>query len=47
MTTSADYLLVAVTVGAVAMVVGSTSWTGVVKLVTTCTRSTEILQVKP
>ncbi len=46
MTKSVDYLLVTVTVGAVAMVVGSMSWSGVVKLVATFTDIAEVLQVK-
>ncbi|MGH8063838.1 MAG: hypothetical protein ACRERE_01110 [Candidatus Entotheonellia bacterium] len=47
MTKSVDYLLVTATVGAVAMVMGSMSWTGVVKLVATFTYIAEVLQVKP
>jgi hypothetical protein len=37
MAKSAEYLLVTATVGAVAMVVGSMSWTGVAKLIATFT----------
>jgi hypothetical protein len=47
MTKSVDYLLATVMVGAVATVVGSMSWTGVVKLVATFTDIAEFLQVKP
>lgn len=46
MTKSVEYLLVTASVGAVAMVVGSMSWTGVVKLVATFTYIAEVLQAR-
>jgi hypothetical protein len=46
MAKSAEYLLVTATVGAVVMVVGSMSWTGVVKLVATFSYLAEVLQAR-
>jgi hypothetical protein len=46
MAKSAEYLLVTATVGAVAMIVGSMSWTGVVKLVATFAHIAEVLQAR-
>jgi hypothetical protein len=47
MAKSVEYLLVTATVGAVMMVVGSMSWSGVGTLAATFTQIAQVLQVKP